>query len=109
MGSDEAAVAVTETKPYDIIDLEESGLKRLADTGRFQDSIVGVARDVIEGRNQFCRGVVWCVLEKEVRKVVEGSSLQTSVVMNRWGSWYEQLDGVGGATESDGRETVGGR
>jgi hypothetical protein len=67
--------------------------------GGLDVGIVGAAWNVIEGSNQLSGRVQGSVLEEEVGEVIETTRFQVCSIVDRRGSLYKQLNGVGGTAK----------
>ena len=99
---------IANAKGDEVVDEEEGRTKGNATFVRFASSVVGTAREVAEGGNQFGRTVEKGVLEKQISKEVEATSFEVRSSMDRRSWRNKQFDRMRGTTERESGEGGGG-
>jgi hypothetical protein len=96
----EFAGGIAKAKASEVVNGKDGGFNAGGDSAGFKRRIVRATGNVVESGNQLSRTVYRSIFEEGVREVVEATGFYISRGGNRRRGGNEEVDCVGGATES---------
>ncbi len=102
---DRVTKVVSKSKGVKVVDGKESRTGKATDGGGFKGSVVGAARDVTKGRDEFGGAVLRSVFDEQISKAVEATSLEVGVVVEGRSRWHKKFDGIRRAAENNASES----
>jgi hypothetical protein len=96
---------VAESEGVEVGSGEEGRTDEVANGRRFDGSVVGAVRDVVEGRDEFGRAVKRGMLNEQIGEEVETTGFEVGSSLDRRSRRHEKFNGIRGAAEDKAGKT----